>query len=96
MSDITLQPVAKTWKPRTNRDHVMTPHLVSALMSRHYKRLAGKAYTNPSIEISRDQARQRNEVAVSWLEADLPPGQEDQRIIVPDEGSELQWELHTP
>ncbi len=96
MGDITLQPETKTWMPRVNRDHPMTARLHSAIGWWHAKRMRGKAATKPHIEIVRDHSARRNKFLVYWLEADLPLGHEGERIIVPDEGSELEWELHTP
>ena len=96
MSDITLQPEAKMWEPRTNREHPPTMHLLAAIKHWHAKRMRGKAATYPTIEFGRDVATQRTGFFVSWLEADLPRGLERQRIIVPEDGSELAWELRTP
>ncbi len=82
-AEITLTPVLKMWRPRVNRNHPVTGHLVQALRRWHDKRMDGKAYTKPSIEMEYDASRQRNEVIVSWEEADLPIGREHQRFIIP-------------
>ena len=83
LGEITLTPVLKMWRPRVNRDHPVTGRLVQAIGRWHDKRMDGKAYSKPSIETDYDTARRCNEFTVSWEEADLPPGREHQRFVIP-------------
>ncbi len=96
MSDITLTPATYMWEPRVNREHPPTLHLLNAIQHWHAKRMRGKAATYPSIEFWKDGSTRQTSFAVSWLEADLPPGHAGERIVIPHQGSELEWQLHTP